>query len=277
MAYVKKRRMRKVRKTGLVKKAIKTARRKVFRNAVTKIVKGLAEKKMVREQQSLTSVAGLGYYNSDASCWGLDKGIFIISPYQNRLNIPQGDGQGDRVGNSVRTVNSYIWGALYTQPYDIGYNPTPRPMDVMLYIVQRKGQGDTAMTTLSGFYQNNSTSQAPSSGQIDTLLPINRDQYTVYYKRMFKLGFADNTGTGVDGTYQRYTNNDYKRTCRFRINVTKYLRKIYKYSDTATTPSCNALYMIIMPVNSDTTIPASGNNLRPIGLIYNQQYTFVDF
>lgn len=253
----------------------KKASKKVFRKAVKRVLDSTAEKKIVRYNYSLTSVAGIGYYNSVS--WGLDNGLFVISPLNNRLDITSGTGQSNRIGNRIRTYSAMLNCVLLTQPHETNYNPIPKPMDVLVYIYKVKGGGNTVQNTLSGFYQNNNSSIAPTSSQLDTLLPVNLDTYTVLYKRMFKLGFATNTGTGSQNVYQNYTSNDYKRTCRFRVNLTKLLDKVYRFDDTTDTPTNSLLYMAVMPVASDNVIPAAGNGLRPVGLMMDQYMRFTDY
>jgi len=50
-----------------------------------------------------------------SASWGLDNGVYTLHPTQNRISIAQGTGQGQRVGNRIRTKSSYIKGILFTQ------------------------------------------------------------------------------------------------------------------------------------------------------------------
>lgn len=257
-----------------VKKAVVKAKNTMFSNKVRRVVNNLAEKKIVRYNYSLGDVAGVGYYNSVS--WGLDNGLFVISPINNRLDINQGDGQAQRTGNRIRTYSAWLNCNLVTAKYNATYNPTPTLIDCLVYIYRVKAGGNTVQTVLSGFYQDNNSSIAPTVSQLDTLLPTNTDSYTVLWKRMFKLGFAENAATGNDANQQRYSNNDYKRSCRFRVNLTKFYNKIYRYSDTDDTPFNSLLYMAILPVNADGTIPGIGNGLRPVQCFISQSYRFTD-
>lgn len=257
-----------------VKKAIKAASAKIFTKKVKNVVSNLAEKKVYRYSYSLTEVAGLNYFTGSA--WGLDNGIFAVTPFQNRISITQGTTQSTRIGNKIRTHSNILDGILITQPYNLSYNAVPQPTNVLLYIFKIKGGGDTFDATMSGFYQNNNSSITPTSTLLDTLLEVNSDNYTVLYKRMYKVGFAENAATGNDPNNQRYTNNDYKRNVRFRIDLTKYTDKVIKYNDNSTTPTNNILYCAIMPIPTDSYIPSAGNGIRPVGLVLNQTFTYTD-
>lgn len=264
------------RKRTVIRKAIRKENKRIFNKKVKSVITSMAEKLEVRYGYSKTGIAGISYYNSTGT-WGLDDGLFVISPYQNRLSIVQGDAQNSRQGNRIRTKSAWLNGILTTQPYHVTYNPNPQPMDVLVYIYKVKGGGDTVQSTLAGFYQNNASTTAPQTNQYDTLLPINTDTYTLCWRRLFKLGPAENAATGNDATNQRWSNNDYKRTCRFRVNLTKFYDKVFKYDDNSGSPTNNILYMAVLPINTDNSTPAVGNGLRPVGLVFNQTFRYLDF
>ncbi|MBC6626281.1 hypothetical protein [Pseudomonas sp.] len=262
------------RKRTIVRKALRSANRKVFNRKVRSVITTMAEKHEARFGYMKTDVAGIGYYNSVS--WGVDDGLFVISPLQSRLAIVQGDAQNSRQGNRIRTQSSWLNGVLTVQPYNAAYNPNPRPIDCLVYIYKVRGGGNSVQSTLAGFYQNNATTTAPQTSLYDTVFPINTDTYQVVWRRMFKLGAAANPGTGIDNNNQRWESNDYKRTCRFRVNLTKFYDKVWRYDDNTPTPTNNILYLAILPINSDNTIPASGNGLRPVGFVMNQTFRYLD-
>lgn len=252
-------------------------RRKVFSNAkLTRLIKRLPppEVKQVRYLYSNTGGFGLPDFNS--ASWGLDNGVYTLHPTQNRIQISQGTGQGQRVGNRIRTKSSYIKGILFTQQQNATYNPTPKPYEVLVMIYKIIGQGNTVDTSLTGLYQNGNSVSGPLGSLQDLTFPINSDRYRVFYKRIFKIGAADNTGTGASIGLQYFANNDYKRNQVFYIPLTKYMDKIIRYNDTSTTCQNDCLYMCMLPLACDGTVLTAGNGVLPVACTMTQVYNFTD-
>lgn len=257
-----------------VRKAVRRAPSKVQKKMVQRVVRSMAETKQTRILYTKTDITGLAPYNGVN--WALDNGLFALSPVQNRIDIAQGDGEGDRTGSRITTKASYLSGIFYAPPYDVTYNPTPRPQEVMVIIFKVIGGGSNIISDLTGLFQGGNSTVSPTTSLIDTTLPFNTDKYRVFYKRIFKVGVSDAGGTGTSAVYQSYTNNDYKRNCRFFIPITKYLDKIMKYDGSSRSANNAQLYMAVLPVNADGSQPASGNSLRTVCMVMTQVYKFQD-
>lgn len=261
-------------KKAYPKKAYSATRKPYIAKVVKRTMKSMAEVKQTRILYTKSDNTGLSPYNS--SNWSLDNGLFALSPVQNRIEIPQGDGEGNRIGNRVTTKSSYLTGCFYPTAYDTVFNPTPRPQDVMVIIYKIIGGGSTITSTLSTLFQNGNTASGPTSSLIDTTLPINTDKYKIFYKKIFKIGSADNTGSGSATANQFYANNDYKRNQRFYIPLTKFMDKVYKYDNSNLSANNNMLYMAVLPMNCDGSQPAAGNLLRTVSMIMTQVYKYTD-
>lgn len=251
--------------------------KKVLSNAkLTQMVRRLPplEVKQVRMLYSNTGGFGLPDFNS--ASWGLDNGVYTLNPTQNRLSIAQGTGQGQRIGNRIRTKSCYISGILYAQQQNAAYNPTPKPCEVVMYIYKLIGGGNTVDVTMSNFYQNGNTAGSPTGSLVDLTFPINKDRYRVLYRKVFKIGPADNTGTGASAGLQYFANNDYKRNQRFYIPLTKYMDKIMRYNDTSLTVNNDTLYLAILPLMADGSTNGAGNALLPVNCSMTQVYNYTD-
>lgn len=273
MAYKKKAMAKRPRRRVTRRRVAK----KVMSNAqLTKLVRKLPspEVKTYRYLYSNTGAFALPDYNSIN--WGLDNGVYLLNPTQNRIDITQGTGQGQRVGNFVRTKSSYLSGILYANQQNASYNVTPKPYEVMFVIYKILGQGNIADVTLTGLFQNGNTQSSPTGTLQDLTVPINKDKYRIYYRRVFKIGSADNTGTGSSTGLQFFANNDYKRNIRFYIPLTKYMDKRMKFNDTERNVKNDNLYLAILPLACDGTQQVIGNSLAPVNCIMTQTYNYTD-
>lgn len=243
---------------------------------LTRAVKRLPPPETKTVRYSYINTGGFGLPDFNGTTWGLDNGIYQLHPNQNRIQISLGVQQNQRVGNRVRMKSSYISGIFYTQQQNATYNPTPKPVEVLCMIYRKIGGGNTIDTTMSGFFQNGGGTTTPTGSLIDLTLPVNKDAYKVYYRRVFKIGPADNTGTGSSIGLQYFANNDYKRNQRFFIPLTKYLDKNIRFNDSNNNCQNDVVYMAMIPLMADGTINTAGNALLPVSCIMNQVYNYTD-
>jgi len=201
--------------------------------------------------------------------------INAISPYStNALTIVQGTGQGDRIGNQIRTEKLRLRFALYPNPQDATVNTNTIPQEVILYILMRKNGNNITPTSLSDFYTDGNATAAPTSSLFDIISDVNKDNYTVKMVKNYKLGFALNAGTGIVPTAQSFSNNDYKYNVVDTIDVTKWAPKVVQYSDGVTTPTNNLLFFVIMTVPANGSVNAASQ--LPVQMFYNIEYYFRD-
>lgn len=271
MAY-KKKAMRRLKKRNYRR----GGKRVLSNGVITRLLRRLPapEVKTTRYMYSNTGAFALPDYNSVN--WGLDNGVYLLNPTQNRIAISQGTGQGQRVGNSIRTKSSYLSGILYANQQNASYNVTPKPYEVMFVIYKIIGQGNTADVTLTGLFQNGNTQSTPTGTLQDLTMPINKDKYRIYYRKVFKIGPAENTGTGSSTGLQFYANNDYKRNQKFYIPLTKYMDKRMKFNDAEQNVRNDNLYLAILPLACDGTQGVAGNFAAPVNCIMTQTYNYTD-
>ena len=86
--------------------------------------------------------------------------------------------------------------------------------------------------------------------------PINNDRYKVVATRQYKLGYAENAGSGPTPNAQYFANNDFKLNANFSIDLTKHYIKQIKFNDGSTAPTTRGLFMIM------SYAPANGSLLE---------------
>lgn len=278
-------------KRRVVKKSGQPTRQ--FAKMVRRVLATQSENK-VRQAGAKSSLR----YMSDSTDLMIQSNLIPVCPYSSAglvadevLAIVQGSGSNQRIGNSIRTRRAIFSGVFYPNKYDPAINPQPTPMEVMLIIFKIKGQGVTGTLgdTLEGArhllnnhcYQGNfATTQGSAgvNGEINTLTrAFNKDAIEVMYKRVFKLGnnAIQTSLSGDRANHQSYANNDFKYNCKFRINITKYLSKVYKFNDNDTVTSNRNTYAFWQPLPADGT-DLNNNGLFPATIDWNLTYEYED-
>lgn len=256
--YKKATRRKSGRKNGPMKRMIK------------KIIARDVENKTVQQTVSTKTLS----VPADAA--GFDAfNVISLGPDAVSLAITQGSGQGNRVGNTIKTKMLKIKGSVFPLPYNVGTNAIMRPMNVRMWVFYDRQNPTSfpAPAVGANFFQNGSSSVAPSGEQIDMWRPVNTDRYRVLEQRTFKLGYANYAGTVPGPDSQFFANNDYKLNVQWSFNLTKHYPKIVKFNDNLTVPTTRHLYLLT------EVVPLSGSFVSttiPVGMQYIQDYTFED-
>lgn len=243
---------------------------KTVRAVVKREIGLLAESKVVNytAQPYLQGIA-TGSFST------IGEGIIPLSPFAGFVDIPQGTGQGARVGNYVRTKKCILSMVMSIQPYNAIYNIVPKPMMIKCWFVKFKGQSNST-ASLTGFFQNGSTSSNLTGFLSDFTQEVNKEAVTLLGSKIFKIGNANISGTGNLPVNQFFANNDYPLNVLVNLDVTKYLSAKYHWQDsTTTTPTNDPTYMVIEAVNADNTQVVASS--RPGLLGYTVTYHYTDF
>lgn len=244
----------------------KRAPKKSLAMMVRKEITKMAEHKT---NQFSTAYSILPY---NGTSWSTSN-LFPVSPYSGFIAIAQGLGEGDRVGDRIRTVKAFLNVVMYPLPYNVTTNPSPIPQEVMLIIFGVK-QNDILPTSLSGLFQTGNTSTAPVGSLVDLTRPFNKDVYQIYHRKIYKLGYAAAVGTGNVAGQQQYANNDYKYNVIKKIDITKSLPKIISYNDTTGIPFSKGVWCATMTVNADGSSQATTS--VPVQMVYTIDYVYTD-
>lgn len=199
--------------------------------------------------------------------------VATMIPY---VNITQGTGQQNRIGNMIRTRKCMFSYALAVLPYNAASNPIPVPQDVLIFFGKIKG--DPVTTPGSGqfanLWQEGSGSRAPYNNHCDNLQLVNADLFKVYKILRHKIGYGTYTGTSAQGAPQYYSNNDYKFSVTRKLDLTRYLPKTVKFNDTASAPTNDNLFMWVMCNPADGSTASVGT--YPVKLTWQLNYVFED-
>nr|QTE03363.1 MAG: putative capsid protein [Fringilla montifringilla CRESS-DNA-virus sp.] len=260
---------RKVAKRKVVRRRPRTMMTK--KTSFTKKVKSVISR--MAENKNASFRGSIPLYMYGAANWG--NSITVCTPETLFLSIQQGVGQGDRIGNSIRVKSLKMTGVLRAMPYNLTTNQTPVPCFVKFLFMTRKDTPTQVYGGLSDLLQYGDSAEGPgNSANIRSLYrPVNTDVWTYHTTRIYKLGFASNSGTGAVAGSAYLANNDFK-LCQFvNIDLTKYCTKIIKWNDNITDPSTRNVVLYPILYTADGTI-LNGNS--PVNFDYALDITYED-
>lgn len=192
--------------------------------------------------------------------------------------IPQALGQGGRVGNIIHLRKATFKCIMYPQGYNVTSNPTPKPLDVGIWIFSFK-RGVAGLTVAdawnsfnANFYGNGSSSNGTVNNMYDLVSDVNENVIQLHYKRIVKLGA--NSNILQTGGSAAFANNDYKYNQILKISLSKYLPKRIVFNDTDGNSTSKQVFMIVSPYNADgTTIASTG---FPLSMYYGLDLIYED-
>lgn len=260
-----------------------TGRKPVSTFAIKNLIKkqinlNLEKKKAIYQSPTGTPTKMYQYSTNNVTNFNAAN-VFPITPYTTWLDITQGTGQGNRIGNKIRTMRAFLKIMMYSTQYDVTVNPTPSPQDVNIYICSLKASNlKVDFTTALGtnFFQQGNTYTGLTGTISDCIEPLNKDEFIFYKMMTKKLGFANYGGSGTDGNNQSYSNNDYKYNQMIKIDVTKYIPKRIQYNDTDASPTTRSVWVVINPVDANGTAPYTTAGQYPCNFYYDMEYTYTD-
>lgn len=228
------------------KKRVYKSRKTVKKPTVSKSVKVYVKRQISKNIED--KIAVFQYPQS-----GISKTDTLTAPLT--LNAIPSVNQGvevcDRTGNKLK-CKKLMFNCTISRS---SLSPTTAvPQYVCVVIGRVKANYDTPV--LSDFnllkYQQTNTG-APTMGGIystdmRTLLsPYNKDVWDIKAVRYFKCFNAS-------GMPNPFVNNDFNILCDFRMDLTKYVKKIWTYSNTTSQPENEGLYVNFYAVNIDSSV-----------------------
>lgn len=192
------------------------------------------------------------------------------------LQLNQGTGQGQRVGNKVSVVSSYFRGVLYPQQQNATTNPLPKPVQIKMWIFYDKDNPTDVPNPeiADDFFQDGNTSTGFSNGLPDLFRPVNTDRWRILASRVFKVGTAVYSGSGPNVAAQYFANNDFKFNCSFSVNLAKCIGRTATFDDNVGDAVQRQAYAMFLPYNADGS--AIADDGIPAAVSYMQALNFKD-
>lgn len=184
-----------------------------------------------------------------------------------------GSAAGQREGVVLRPRPSCRMKLTFNlKPYDALSNPSI-PIWVRVWVVSYKvtNVNSAAMSGVyAGFFEEGSSTVNFQSNMLDMMLPVNKNLWTVYMDRKFKLGVGS-TGTGYSGAGVVYDNSPFSRS--MTINFGKWLKAPLKYIDAAGNyPNNRNMWIVVQAVNAEGT----SSSVTPCEVHYAHHFVYED-
>lgn len=243
-------------KRKTVRKAIRRAKKAPLRRMIRAEIHRQVENKTVQLYPIDTVSAGLSFtYVTPGSTAGtaMDGRIIPLTPgHDNTLGnlnpyiIPQGTGQGQRVGNTITARRLMFKGVITSEPYNAGTNPNPYPNYVKMVLFYNKEQPSLCPTpqTDADMFQYGNTTDGWDGVSSDVIKTFNTDKYRILAVRTFKMGYSSVAVSGTIAAQEYFANNDFKLSQPFAIDCTKMIPKVMKFTDGSQFPSTRGLFAL---------------------------------
>lgn len=262
---------------------------------IKSIVKRSIGRNMEKKQTAEIVADRKSFYSLEYNSTGpVFTNLFEIFPLNTVYNtIVPGVGQAGRIGNKITASTNKVSYTLSCAPISSDWKEagtgtddrtyTPPPYYILALMLKRKdGTINQNPDTLTDLYQFGATSQAPTMKLEDLNLYINKDVYTVIYKKIHKLypSFGA-TETALDSSS---VPSDVKTSANANIYITKHVKKTLHYNDESTQvedePSTN-LFMVFLPImitgsspDANSGTPAGSNTWPWLPVLVSIQHQF---
>jgi len=252
----------------------KSAKRRGKRTSIKKLIRREISRNVESKTQQFFNFDGRLYIPGNASFptdnifpLGIDPGAIVVN---------QGIGQGQRVGNRIKTKRLMFKGTLVPQPFITTLNVAPQPVQLKIYIFYDKSIPTQVPNPVAAndFFQNGNTAATFQNDLVDLWRPINTDRYRILATKTFKLGNSEYNGTGTSAAYHSFTNNDFKYNANFSFNLTKHYPRNVKFNDATAVPITRGLFCMIQYVAASGA--ALTNSQYLVGIQYMLTYDYED-
>lgn len=216
------------------------------------------------KQRSLANLNQPLYASNSASFDA--NNVIALGCQSGGMELAQGTGQGQRVGNKVKVRKATFKGSIVALPYNATSNLIPVPTQIKMFLMYDKENPNAypAPATSADFLDLNNSTQGFHNDLVDLWAPVNTERYHIFKTKIFKVGYSTTLqqSTGTLGT-QNYANNDFKYNVNFSIDYTKYMVKTQVFRDNNLDSTSRQVYALFVPVAASggaftaTTIPVA--------------------
>lgn len=263
-----------------IKKGKRVLRKRVYKRKsapkVSKTVKSYVSKAIAKQAENkvinINQAREFGSYLDSNTM-----NAFPLTPYTTLFPGPTlGVASNQRIGNECRTRNVMLSYVLRPTPYNATANPLPVPVHVQMYLGYLKQSSGSlpGSAEFTAFYNNGSSSFAPSATLSDLCADENTDRFTILKKWVHRVGFQVTNGTGSNAGWSSYSNNNFQLNVVKKINVTKYYPKILRFDDASQSLQSRGLFMWYQAIGANGLALASG--IRPVAIDFWVKLEFED-
>lgn len=253
----------------------KYAKKRTFKKRRTGGVKAIVRREISRNNENKSFQVYIQAHDirtANSTSPAFTDSIFPVSPSAGALTVFQGITAGTRIGNQIKIKSCVFKGIIFPKPWNAVTNPTPRPLEIKLWIFYDKTNPTAVPDPRNNFFQLGGATVAMQGVLVDNMSPVNTDTYRVLATKSWKVGYGAYEGTGINANQQAYVNNDFKLNQKFSINLTKHLIQTVKYNDNNSVPTTRGLFAMFQASNADGTVIAPGYNTATMSFTLDLKY-----
>lgn len=202
---------------------------------------------------------------------------FPLTPYPTLFPGPTlGVNSNQRIGNQCRTRKVMLNYVLRPTPYNATVNPSPQPVHVQMYLLYLKQSSGSlpGSAEFTAFYNNGSSSFAPSATLSDLISDENTSRFTILKKWSHRVGFQNNQNSGVNVGWQGYANNGFQMNIVKKLNITSLYPKILRFDDSGQSLMGRGVFLCYQAIASNGLALAAG--IRPVAIDFWVHLEFED-
>jgi len=182
----------------------------------------------------------------------------VGAPPTTRYLLPilgQGLGQGNRIGNQIHIRSGKL--CMFVNCNRNSANMINSPLMVRVWVLSSKLTNANAAPAFTSFFQTGSGTAGFQESMLDMLLPVNKDAFTVYFDRTYKIGLGSVYSTVTDTT-----NSLDSSSFNQRIDVEwgSHFKQALDYNDSDNVPTNRNLFVVFQAIRADGQATVSDND-----------------
>lgn len=271
----------------VVRKAVRTANKKVFEKKVLNVMDKQAE---VKQRTIILTEQPAGVYNQSIKGGGLTETTaatpagWMITNLLQKIPIQKGTASTQRIGLAITPKELRLKGYIFASQYNSTTNNNPNPFEVVMVLFKRKNSV-TMNTSQLKLNANDSAATGVTSSPWNDMYEWNRSEFVIKKVRRFKfkaatevqnLTRAQTETTVTNSVVINPQTGDARLPMIQRFNIVVPIKKELTYD--VTTPEtntpvndwCSVGFYI---VNSDGTTPTASETRAQIYMTGSLKYT----
>jgi len=160
--------------------------------------------------------------------------------------LSQGLGQGNRIANQIHIRKART--SLYINTKRTGDNMINNPLMIRVWLVSSKIVNSNTAPAWNEFFQTGNLSAPFQQTMLDMILPVNKNEFVVYFDKTYKVGLGAILASNIDTTNSL---DNSSMNHRIDIDWEQHFKSAIDYNDTNTVPTNRNLFLLFQCVRAD--------------------------
>jgi len=169
--------------------------------------------------------------------------------------LNQGLGQGNRIANQIHIIKAQT--SLYVNSKRTGDNMINSPLMIRVWLLSYKIANSNLAPSWAEFFQTGNLSAPFQQNMLDMILPVNKDEFTVYFDKTYKVGLGAVLPSNIDTT-NALDNSSYNQ--RIDVEWGSHFKQALDYNDSDNVPTNRNLFVVFQAIRADGATTVSDND-----------------